>query len=126
MAKPVDEDDGFAFARETATMTTNVKRAALIVLLLCLTGCVAGSLDAEHAANGGLLSQFFLGLWHGLISPLTLLVEVVHAIAPHLLPWSTHIYETRASGPAYDVGFYLGLAGSPIVVRSGWSRRTGR
>jgi hypothetical protein len=97
-----------------------VKITAAAVALLALTACVAGSPDAAHAAAGDWVSQFFLGLWHGLIGPLTLIVEVVDRFAPHLLPWKTHIYETSAAGVAYDVGFYLGLAGSPVVV---WSRR---
>ena len=90
------------------------------VALLALAACVAGSPDAAHAAAGGWVSQFFLGLWHGLIGPVTLIVEVINRFAPHLLPWKTHIYETGASGVAYDVGFYFGLAGSPLVI---WSRR---
>jgi hypothetical protein len=97
-----------------------VKIAAAGVVLLTLAACVAGSPDAAHAATGGWVSQLLLGLWHGLIGPVTLLVEIINRFAPHLLPWKTHIYETKATGVAYDVGFYLGLAGTPVVV---WSRR---
>jgi hypothetical protein len=98
-----------------------IKIAALVVVLtLSLGACVAGSAEAAHAASGGLLSQFFLGLWHGLIGPVTLIVEVINRLAPRLLPWQTHLYEASAQGAAYDVGFYLGLAGSPVVA---WSRR---
>jgi hypothetical protein len=96
------------------------KTAAACVALLALAACVAGSPDAAHAAAGGWVSQFFLGLWHGLIGPVTLIVEIINRFAPHLLPWKTHLYETSASGVAYDAGFYLGLAGSPVVL---WSRR---
>ncbi len=101
-------------------MKNIVKIAAAGAALLALAACVAGSPDAAHAAAGDWVSQFFLGLWHGLIGPVTLIVEVVNRFAPRLLPWKTHIYETSAAGVAYDVGFYLGLAGSPIVL---WSRR---
>ena len=97
-----------------------VKTAAMAVALLALAACVAGSPDAARSASGGWLSQFLLGLWHGLIGPLTLIVEIINRFAPHLLPWKTHLYETGASGVAYDVGFYLGLAGSPVIA---WSRR---
>jgi hypothetical protein len=98
-----------------------VRTAALVVIpLLTLGACVAGSTEAAHAASGGLLSQFFLGLWHGLIGPVTLIVEVINRLAPHVMPWRAHLYEERAQGVAYDVGFYLGLAGSPIFA---WSRR---
>jgi len=101
-------------------MNHMIKIAAACAVLLALAACVAGSPDAAHAASGGWVSQFFLGLWHGLIGPVTLVVEVINHFAPHLLPWKTHIYETDASGVPYDLGFYLGLAGSPVVV---WSRR---
>jgi hypothetical protein len=32
------------------------------------------------------------------------------------------MYEAKGTGVVYDVGFYLGLAGSPIIVVSGWRR----
>jgi hypothetical protein len=97
------------------------------VILLALGACVAGSHESQHAADGGLLSQLVLGFWHGLIAPATLIVEVVNALAPHVLPWPARLYEARGTGVAYDVGFYLGLAGSPIAIRTGWGRsRTGR
>jgi hypothetical protein len=105
-------------------MEDRLKRAARTVVvmgaLLALGACVAGSGDSAHAASGGFLAQFFLGLWHGFIGPLTLIVEVINRFAPHLLPWTAHLYEGKAQGAAYDVGFYLGLAGSPVLV---WSRR---
>jgi hypothetical protein len=96
-----------------------VKIAGVLALLLTLAACVAGSGESVRAASGGVLSQFLLGLWHGLIGPLTLIVEVINRFAPHLLPWKAHLYEAKAEGVAYDVGFYLGL-GSPVIV---WSRR---
>jgi hypothetical protein len=101
--------------------TTTVAVALLAVL--ALSGCVAGSSDSQHAAAGGLLPQFLLGVWHGVIAPFTLLGEVINRFAPHLLPWTVRLYEARDTGVAYDVGFYLGLAGSPIVIRTGWSGR---
>ena len=101
-------------------MQQAIRTAAAIIVLGLLGGCVAGSGDAGQAASGGFLSQFLLGLWHGLIGPLTLVGEVVNHFAPHLLPWKVRFYEAKASGAPYDAGFYLGLAGSPMLV---WSRR---
>lgn len=92
----------------------------VLVVLLALGACVAGTGESAHTASGGWLSAFLLGLWHGIIGPLTLIVEVVNHFAPRLLPWKARLFETKAGGLAYDVGFYLGLAGSPIAI---WSRR---
>jgi len=101
-------------------MNQRVKTAAMVALLLFLGACVAGSSDSTHAAAGGVLSQFFLGLWQGFIGPLTLIVEIVNRVAPSLLPWKTHLYEAKAQGVAYDLGFYLGLTSGPVIV---WMRR---
>jgi hypothetical protein len=97
--------------------------AGTVVLVLALGACVAGSGESQHAASGGLLSQLLLGFWHGLIGPVMLIIEVIHRFMPHLLPWNVRFYETRATGVAYDVGFYFGLVGSPLVLGAGWSRR---
>ena len=98
-----------------------IKSGVLItVLLLSLCACVAGSAEAAHAGAAGPVSQFLLGFWHGVIGPITLIVEVINRFAPRLLPWHAHLYEATAAGVPYDVGFYLGLAGSPVIV---WSRR---
>ncbi len=101
-------------------MNQAAKAVTLSIILLALGACVAGSADSAHTAEGGTLAQFFLGFWHGLIGPVTLIVEIVGKFFPHLLPWKAHLYEAKAQGVGYDLGFYLGLAGSPVIV---WSRR---
>jgi hypothetical protein len=105
-----------------------MKRTLIIVsvvaLTLALAACAAGSAESEHAASGGFLAQLLLGFWHGLIAPVMLIVEVVDKLAPHLLPWSVRFYESRGTGVVYDVGFYFGLVGSPLLAHSGWSRRS--
>jgi len=97
--------------------------AAAVGLALALTACAAGSGESEHAASGGILAQLLLGFWHGLIAPVMLIVEVIDKFAPHLLPWNVRIYEARGTGVIYDIGFYFGLVGSPLLAHSGWSRR---
>jgi hypothetical protein len=94
-----------------------------MVLLAALSACVAGSAESQHAAAGGVLSQLLLGFWHGLIAPVTLIVEIVNYFAPHILPWTLRMYEPKGTGVLYDLGFYLGLAGSPVVIFRGWPRR---
>jgi hypothetical protein len=104
-------------------MSRAVTIACAAAALMALAACAAGSAESQHAAAGGLLSQLMLGVWHGLIAPVMLIVEVVDKLAPHLLPWSVRFYEAKATGAAYDVGFYLGLVGSPVFIGSRWRRR---
>jgi len=96
--------------------------ACLTLALLLLGACVAGSGESQHAAAGGMLSQFLLGFWHGVIAPLTMIGEIINHFAPHALPWTVHLYEPRGTGVAYDGGFYLGLAGGPSVLFGNWRR----
>lgn len=93
-----------------------------MAVVLALSACVAGSGEAQHAAAGGTLSQLLLGVWHGIIAPVTLIVEIINKLAPHVLPWQAQLYE-KDSGVAYDVGFYFGLAGGPPIVFRSWPRR---
>jgi hypothetical protein len=104
-------------------MNRTIKITAAVLLMLALGACAAGSAESGHAASGGWLSQLLLGFWHGLIAPLMLVVEVINKFAPHLLPWTVRFYESRGTGAVYDIGFYFGLAGSPLLAGAGWRRR---
>jgi len=104
-------------------MTRILRITVAAALLLMLAACTAGSAEAQHAAGEGMLWQFVLGLWHGVIAPFTLIAEILSHFVPHLSPWSVHFYETKGTGVAYDVGFYLGLVGSPLAVGTRWRRR---
>ncbi|MGZ3272603.1 MAG: hypothetical protein ACXU82_11810 [Caulobacteraceae bacterium] len=103
-----------------------MKRSVMVtcagVALLGLGACVAGSAASQDAASGGLLQQFLLGLWHGMIAPVTLIVEIINKFAPHLLPWSVRLYESKNTGVVYDIGFYLGLGAGPPIVFKSWRR----
>ena len=96
--------------------------AGAAVLLLVLAACAAGSAASHEAAANGDIPQFLLGVWHGIIAPVTLIVEIVNRLAPSALPWRLQLYEASNTGVAYDLGFYLGLAGGPPIIFS-WSRR---
>jgi hypothetical protein len=106
-------------------VTASRRIAGLVALaaVLVLGACAAGSAESAHAASNGDISQFFLGLWHGIIAPVMLIVELINRILPHTLPWTVRFFETRETGVAYDVGFYLGLIGSPLLIGSRVSRR---
>lgn len=98
------------------------KLAACALLVLALGACAAGSNDARQAADAGGISVFVLGFWHGVIAPVTLLVQVINEIAPRVLPWSPQMYQD-GSGVIYDVGFFLGIVGGPSILWTGPLRR---
>ena len=104
-------------------MGNAIRIAGAVGLCLGLGACVAGGVESQHAAAGGEISQLVLGFWHGVIAPVTLIVEIINRFAPHALPWAPHLYEKTGTGVAYDVGFYVGLAGGPSLVWGRWRRR---
>ena len=104
-------------------MKQSIKIGCAVVALLALGACTAGTSASHEAAAGGDLSQLLLGFWHGIIAPVTLIVEAVNRLAPHTLPWSLRMYEPGGTGVAYDVGFYFGLAGGPSLAWGSWRRR---
>lgn len=80
------------------------KRASwvfVLVIILVLSSCAPGPNSAEKTANEeGKTAGFWLGLWHGLISPLTFIVS--------LFTRDVDIYEVHNSGSWYNFGFVLG------------------
>jgi hypothetical protein len=101
---------------EETLMKTLARTALFVSAVLVLTACAAGTPDASHAAASGPVSQIVLGFWHGLIAPVTLLIEVIHRYIPGVVPWDWRLYEGEAAGVPYDVGFYFGLAGGPSFL----------
>ncbi len=91
-----------------------------LVMMLALAGCAAGANPA--LAVGPEPAGFWLGLWHGIISPVTFLVSLFND--------TVSIYEVHNSGNWYDAGFMLGISTVfSSTARSGAaaaSRRTDR
>ena len=73
---------------------------ALIVGALALTACAAGPNTASVAGPDA--AGFWLGLWHGFISPVTFVVS--------LFKDGVGIYEVRNNGGWYDFGFMVGVS----------------
>lgn len=73
-----------------------VAGVAVVMLVLVLCGCAAGDpqFTADHPAN------FWLGLWHGVISWITLIVGIFDE--------GVRVYEVDNTGGWYDFGFLLG------------------
>ncbi|MDH5395384.1 MAG: hypothetical protein OEW97_03855, partial [Gammaproteobacteria bacterium] len=83
--------------------TYNFSRSGLFILItvfLLLSACTAG--DVRFTATGGEGPAGFLyGLWHGVISVITLII--------HIFNETVHVYETNNVGGWYDFGFLLGV-----------------
>ncbi len=84
--------------RHAATMRLVL---GILGLVLLLAACAAGpNPDVGTAAASGQSAGFWLGLWHGFISPITFIVS--------LFTESVSVYEVHNSGNWYDFGFVLG------------------
>ena len=100
-------------------MTTS-RRAGTVVVLVGLVvfaaACAAGPNPLQDAprAAGGEPAGFFLGLWHGLIAPITFVVSLFSS--------TVGIYEAHNTGGWYDAGFLSGM----ITVFGGGACRGAR
>lgn len=63
-------------------------------------------LNTEDA--NGVIAGFLPGLWHGIISPVTLVLSVINR--------EGQIYEVHNNGPSYNFGFLLGVAVVSILL----------
>jgi hypothetical protein len=87
-------------------------RAALLALVvaaggLALAACAPGANDIAEAGAGN-LAGFWLGLWHGIIAPVTFLISLFND--------NVNIYEVHNNGNWYNFGFMFGLS---VVFGSG-------
>lgn len=86
---------------------TKPRRAlSLALVALLLAGCAAGPNDVT-SAQGTEIAGFWLGLWQGLISPITFLISLFND--------NVNIYEVHNNGNWYNFGFMIGVS----VVFSG-------
>jgi hypothetical protein len=71
----------------------------LLIVVLTLTSCIPGDgkANTSHSAN------MLVGIWHGWIAPVSLIISIFRE---HL-----HIYEPYNTGFWYDLGFYMGIIG---------------
>ncbi|PIT88807.1 MAG: hypothetical protein COU29_00290 [Candidatus Magasanikbacteria bacterium CG10_big_fil_rev_8_21_14_0_10_36_32] len=82
-------------------MKKNVFPCLMFLGVLFLAGCVAGPNTAEHiAASNGHVAGFVLGLWHGMIAPVTFVMS--------LFTDNVNFYEIHNNGGWYNLGFVLG------------------
>lgn len=98
--------------------SSRVRPAVVIVVVaLVLAACAAGpNPDVAHTAQS---AGFWLGLWHGLITPITFVISL---FTDHV-----NIYEVHNNGNWYDFGYVLGLSAAfGGMARSGVSASRAR
>jgi len=87
----------------------------LVIAALVLSACAAGANpELGTAAIDGDVAGFWLGLWHGIIAPVTFIIS--------LFTDNVNLYEVHNNGNWYDFGFVLG-AGILLGGGSGARRR---
>ena len=87
-----------------------------VLALLTLSACAAG--PNAMVDTGPDPAGFWLGLWQGLISPITFLIS--------LFTSEVNIYEVQNNGNWYDFGFMLGVAMALGGGAGGGSATAGR
>jgi hypothetical protein len=95
----------------------------LIILLVTMAACTAGpNLAGDTANQDGKPAGFWLGLWHGLIAPFTLVIFIFNH--------NVSAYETHNNGGWYIFGFIFGLliflGSRNHSGRKAWRRKNGQ
>ena len=73
----------------------------VILFAIVLVGCAAGPNTAvDTAGPDSFVAGFWLGLWHGIISPITFIIS--------LFSDGVNFYEVHNNGGWYNFGFVLG------------------
>ena len=77
--------------------------AVLAAILVSLTACAPGpNLGFKTADEEGEIAGFWMGLWHGMIAPITFIISLFNR--------NVNVYEVFNSGGWYNFGFMLGLS----------------
>jgi hypothetical protein len=95
----------FFYIMERTIKEGFMKRLPVMILILglvfVLASCAPGPNDLEKTLSAkGKIAGFWLGVWHGLISPVTFIISV---FSPNV-----RLYEVHNSGSWYNFGFVLG------------------
>jgi hypothetical protein len=62
---------------------------------------LVGGPDSEYAQPGAEPARFWVGVWHGVISPITFIASI---FTPNV-----RMYEKNNQGILYDLGFLIGV-----------------
>ncbi len=78
------------------------KEGPLAPVIEKLAGSIAGPNPAVDTPDeAGRVAGFWLGLWHGMIAPITFIVSLFNP--------KVHVFEVHNNGKWYIFGFLLGL-----------------
>ena len=73
----------------------------ILVFVLVLAACAPGPNSAEKTPDSqGKIAGFWMGLWQGLISPITFIISIFSK--------TVRIYEVHNNGFWYNFGFVIG------------------
>ena len=87
----------------TYALVTNPRPIAGSRACVALTACAAGANPATDVpSTEGDVAGFWLGLWHGIIVPITFIIS--------LFSDTVGIYEVHNNGGWYDFGFVIGAS----------------
>jgi hypothetical protein len=82
-------------------MRRSMALAAILTVTLVLAGCAPGPNSLEKTPDpDGYTAGFFMGLWHGFISPVTFIISIFSR--------NVRFYEVHNNGTWYNFGFVLG------------------
>ena len=75
--------------------------SVFVIMMILISGCLAGTNTAANIpATDGSIAGFWMGLWHGIIAPVTFVIS--------LFSENIHMYEVHNNGGWYDFGFVIG------------------
>jgi hypothetical protein len=75
----------------------------IALVLIMLAGCAAGpNPQANTPDEQGQVAGVWLGLWHGIIAPITFVIS--------LFDKTVQMYDVHNDGNWYNFGFLLGMA----------------
>ncbi len=86
---------------EEADVNRIIFVSLVLILALLMVSCAPGPNGFKGTPNNeGVTAGFLLGLWHGLISPITFILS--------LFIKTVNFYEVHNNGAWYNFGFVLG------------------
>lgn len=101
----------------SGTLVRGLLLTTLLIGVFTAAGCAPGPNSLAHTANGQeVIAGFWLGLWHGMIAPITFVIS--------LFSKNVHLYEVHNNGAWYNCGFLLGACISLGGGAGGAARRS--